>query len=303
MRKIAFCVSLLAVLPAVHANASEPSFVDVEGGRLSYESCSPKNYTRTIVLVHDGIVDSAVWNGVWPILCKKFRTVRFDERGYGNSPQSTLPYSSVDDISKLMNALRIERAILVASSANGGRAMALALNHPEAVDVLVVSGPSVPGVPYSDDFIKLLTPLGESVVKGDIQGAMAAVEQCPFCVAPKNAKARQQLMALLHDHPQDLQTRPLEKSGESIADRLSDLKMPTLIIVGDADHPNNLNHARIAHEMIHQSSLGHHQRCRAFAISGTSEGIRTPRHRFHRSALILFPRLAGEPGHENAKRS
>ncbi len=49
--------------------------------------------------------------------------------------------------------------------------------------------------------------------------------------------------------------RPLEKSGESIVERLGDLKMPTLIIVGDSDHSNNLNHARIAHEKIHQSSF------------------------------------------------
>ena len=175
--------------------------------------------------------------------------------GYGNSAQATQAYSAVDDIGEVMTGLAIKRATVVGSSANGGRAMAFALDHPEAVDALIVSGPSVPGVPFSEDFLKLLSPFGESVVKGDLPGAIAAVEQCPYCVAAGNDKAKQELMALLRARPHNLQMRPLQKSGVSIVARLSELKMRTLVIVGDSDHDNNLNHARIAHQMIPQSAF------------------------------------------------
>jgi 3-oxoadipate enol-lactonase len=247
--------SLFVACLAHQARASGPSFVDVDGGRLAYESCSPKGATQNIILIHDGIFDSAVWNGVWPILCETFHTVRFDERGYGNSPQSTQPYSSTDDIANLMAALHIKRATLVGASANGGRAIALALDHPETVDSLIVSGPAVPGIPYSEEFIRLLMPFAEHRMKSEVPGAISAVEQIPYIVAPGNHRARREAIALLRDHPEDLRLRPLEKEDESIVARLGELKVRTLIIVGDSDHANNLNEARIAHEKIPRSAL------------------------------------------------
>jgi 3-oxoadipate enol-lactonase len=247
--------ALFAAFLSSQAKAAEPSFIEVEGGRLAYESCSPKTVTQTIILIHDGLLDSAVWNGVWPILCEKYHTVRFDERGYGNSPQSTQPYSSVDDIGRLMSALDIKRATLVGSSANGGRAIAFALNHPDVVEALIVSGPAVPGIPDSEAFIQLLTPFAERIAKSDIPGAIIAAEHIPYIVAPGNDAAKREFSTLLHNHPQDLQLRPLQKRDESIAARLGDLKMRTLIIVGDSDHASNLNQTRIVHEKIVQSSL------------------------------------------------
>src|SRR3954465_13423831 len=74
--------------------------VDVEGGKLYYESCGAG--TQAIVLLHDGILSSVAWDDVWPILCRDFHVVRYDRRGYGRSPEAAAPYGQVDDLAAVM---------------------------------------------------------------------------------------------------------------------------------------------------------------------------------------------------------
>ena len=126
MRLRLLALLLATALPRA-SGAAEPSFIDVDGGHIAYERCALPGAARTIVLVHDGVLHSAAWDGIWPILCARFRVVRFDHRGYGASPPSTKPYSSVEDIGAVMAALHIDRATLVGASANGGRVMAYTL--------------------------------------------------------------------------------------------------------------------------------------------------------------------------------
>jgi hypothetical protein len=60
------------------------AFVDVDGGRVYYQECGTGS--DAVVLLHDGVVNSAVWDDVWPAFCKRFHTIRYDRRGYGRSP-------------------------------------------------------------------------------------------------------------------------------------------------------------------------------------------------------------------------
>jgi 3-oxoadipate enol-lactonase len=75
-----FAVSLRGT--ALSARAAEgnttsdkqESFVNVEGGTLFYQECGSGPFA--VILIHDGIADSAVWDEVWPEFCKHFHTVR-----------------------------------------------------------------------------------------------------------------------------------------------------------------------------------------------------------------------------------
>jgi pimeloyl-ACP methyl ester carboxylesterase len=88
--------------------------------------------------MHDGVVDSAVWSDVWPEFCQHFRTVRYDRRGFGNSPATTSWYSEIDDLAALLHHLRLGRAALVGSSHGGELAIDFTLAHPEIVQELVL---------------------------------------------------------------------------------------------------------------------------------------------------------------------
>jgi len=39
-----------------------------------------------VVLLHPGIADSTIWDGVLPALAAQYRVIRYDVRGYGRSP-------------------------------------------------------------------------------------------------------------------------------------------------------------------------------------------------------------------------
>ena len=76
------------------------SYLDVENGKIYYEECGTGD--EALVLLHDGVVHSAVWNDVWPSLCKEFHTIRYDRRGYGRSPAASGWYAETDDLSALL---------------------------------------------------------------------------------------------------------------------------------------------------------------------------------------------------------
>ena len=74
----------LAQTPTPLPIAIPGSFLNVENGKIYYEECG--SGPQTVVLVHDGVLDSGVWNDVWPAFCKSFHTVRYDRRGYASFP-------------------------------------------------------------------------------------------------------------------------------------------------------------------------------------------------------------------------
>ena len=56
-------------------------FVEVDGSKLYYEECG--SGPVAVVLLHDGLANSAVWDGVWPAFCRRYHTIRYDRRGFG----------------------------------------------------------------------------------------------------------------------------------------------------------------------------------------------------------------------------
>jgi 3-oxoadipate enol-lactonase len=87
---ITWAARLDAAPQTVAATPASTGFIDVDGGRLYYEESGQG--IQTVVLVHDGVLDSAVWNDVWPEFCQHFHTIRYDRRGFGKSPAATSWY-------------------------------------------------------------------------------------------------------------------------------------------------------------------------------------------------------------------
>jgi 3-oxoadipate enol-lactonase len=108
---------------------SPGSFVEVDGSRLHYEECGSGQ--KAVVLLHDGVVNSAVWDDVWPSFCNQFHAIRYDRRGYGRSPATTKPYYEADDLAALLADRRVSQAALVASSHGGNVALSFALRYPD----------------------------------------------------------------------------------------------------------------------------------------------------------------------------
>jgi len=223
-------------LPDAAGARSSNGFVAAHGARLYYEECGTGS--KSVVLVHDGVLDSAVWDDVWPLFCANFRTIRYDRRGYGRSPESASYYSEVDDLAELLRQLKMTRVALVGSSHGGELSIDFTLAHPEMIGQLVLVGPVVSGMPYSQHFLERGHHAMELLQKGDLDGSISEWSQDKYLIAPGNDTARQRLRDLLRAHPQDMTHQEHLLRSKPALPRLAQIHVPTLILTGDADIPD-----------------------------------------------------------------
>ena len=81
------------------------------------------------------------WNPNLPALSAKYRVIVHDHRGTGQSTHSKIQYSvdqMTDDLVRLMDHLKIERAHLVGHSTGGAIGQTMALKHPQRLNRMVL---------------------------------------------------------------------------------------------------------------------------------------------------------------------
>ena len=102
------------------------------------------------------IIPSRFWKLQVPYLARHHRVVTFDGRGTGRSgrpvgPQAYTADQFSDDAVAVLDALEIDRAVIVGFSRGALWGVRLAADHPERVAGLIAIGPSVPLVPRSPE--------------------------------------------------------------------------------------------------------------------------------------------------------
>jgi pimeloyl-ACP methyl ester carboxylesterase len=240
----------LALSLALAAGAARAETVEVDGGQIYYETCGKG--AETIVLIHDGVINSASFDDMWPILCRDFRVVRYDRRGYGRSPAAKAPYSPQDDLAAVMRAANVEHASLAGFSFGGGLAVSYAIAHPEQVDQLILSGAALNGFKVSKNFSSRITKVMLPMVIGNMDAVIANASKETWIMAPGNDAARTKITALIKASPQDLrhQMKDPIRSWPSDLPRMPELKIPTLIMTGDHDIADNQAQAGAAQVLI-----------------------------------------------------
>ena len=84
---------------------------------------------------------AAYWTPNLPALSERYRVITHDHRGAGQSSHSKIAYSvdqMTDDLVRLMDHLRIERAHVLGHSTGGAIGQTLAVTHPERLASLVI---------------------------------------------------------------------------------------------------------------------------------------------------------------------
>jgi 3-oxoadipate enol-lactonase len=255
-------VTLLILLcaffsPLIRAQSQPPTpkapgnFLDVYGSKIYYEECG--SGAQAVVLIHDGIADSLVWDGVWPTFCKQFHTIRYDRRGYGRSPATTEIYTESDDLFALLRHLQIKRAMLVGSSHGGALAINFTLDHPNLVEELVLVGAVVDGYGFSDHFLLRGVQNAAPMEKKDVAGLIANWANDKYVLAADHPEAKKKLQAILTANPQDLTHDDISRPTRPAVARLAEIRVPTLILVGDQDIPDVHAHAGVIENGIWNS--------------------------------------------------
>lgn len=223
-------------------SAADPgAFAQVENGKIYYEKCG--GGAPTVLLIHDGIADSAVWDEVWPAFCAKFHTIRYDRRGYGRSPESKTWYYETDDVAALLRHLKVGRAVIVGSSHGGELSIDFTLAHPDMVQQLVLVGAVVSGFPYSDHFLNRGMANSKPLEKNEVKAAITNWAKDKYVLAPGHDAAQKKLLEILNASPNDLNHQDYARMTQPALPRLNEIHVPTLILTGDADIPDVHAHA------------------------------------------------------------
>ncbi|WP_279580120.1 alpha/beta fold hydrolase [Fodinicola feengrottensis] len=103
-------------------------FADVPGGYLYYQQ---HGQGQDVLLLNAGLTDLRMWDTTVAWLADIARVTTFDYRDTGLSAQSDGPFSELDDIAAVLDAVGVSRATLVGVSDGGRQALAFAHQHPD----------------------------------------------------------------------------------------------------------------------------------------------------------------------------
>jgi len=215
--------------------------VAVEAGSIF---CEVVGTGRPVVLSHDFVLHRETWDAQFSSLSNAYRIVRWDRRGYGRSDESKASYSSVDDLARVIKANADGPVVLVGCSYGSAVSLHCALDHPDLVAALVLVGPVVSGLGYTEHMMtrggRRTMDVGTTEAEIDYWSAVD-----PWFVAASNIQARKRLRELLTANRRNLESKERwERSPEPAAlPRLGEIAVPTLIVVGEHDIPDVHAHA------------------------------------------------------------
>lgn len=197
-----------------------------------------------LVFLHAGISDTRLWDGQFDYYARQFRTLRYDLRGYGKTTAAAANFSHSDDLRVLLDQLSIERAILVGCSMGGTAAMDFLLTHPNRVSALVMICSTPSGYPFRGEPSPLVQKLISAHQQGDLETMADLAVQ--IWLVGENRRPEQvdeKLRALVYETSLIGFKNQMAGLGEEqqivppASERLSEIRVPTLIIDGAEDSP------------------------------------------------------------------
>ncbi|HEX7078140.1 MAG TPA: alpha/beta hydrolase [Candidatus Eisenbacteria bacterium] len=220
---------------------SSGSSVRVHGADLFVEA---QGQGPGLVFVHAGIADSRMWDGVFERFTGTRRAVRFDVRGFGRSPLPPGRFAYHDDVAGVMDVAGVGRAVLVGCSFGALVAVETCLAHPDRVEGLVLIAPGLGEGGASEEMRRFIEDEEAALDRGDLDGAtelnlrmwVDGPARAPGAVDPavrERVRAMQRAAFEIPVPDGVERTRLDPPAGE----RLAEIGVPTLVVVGALDVP------------------------------------------------------------------
>ncbi|NED98370.1 alpha/beta hydrolase [Phytoactinopolyspora alkaliphila] len=243
-------------------------FLSGDGLTVAYVDRDPGTDAIPLVMLHGGAVDHRMWAQQFDAFTGR-RIVAPDARGHGRSSTATGPHRLCDDVVALLDALQIERAVLVGLSMGGSTAVDTALEHPARVAGLVVTGAGTSEPDFSDPWtLDVFAAWQQAQAAGDADGWIEAFmrfvpgphrdlgEVAPGVVEGVEAMVRDTLAT--HVVPDEPGTPRPPVPATPVAGtwpRLAGIEAPVLGIVGNLDARDHLRMARTLVESVPRGQL------------------------------------------------
>jgi 3-oxoadipate enol-lactonase len=185
-----------------------------------------------VVLLHEGVGDSRMWDPIWTGLSTAFRTIRYDVRGFGQSPPATEEFSLLVDLLAVLDHFGVRAAHLAGCSMGGTAALELALAEPRRAESLILLAPGITGYPEPSE-PELEAEFEALGSVGDLDGLADLIVRIWGAAGSSPEVLEQARSAARALRSLDLYMQ----EGEPVLDRLEQVSAPTVLMVGDKDVP------------------------------------------------------------------
>ncbi len=193
-----------------------------------------------VVFTHGFAGTTWMWHPQTPVLSQKHKFIFWDARGHGQSacPSSPDQYSAdilVDDLCRLLGLLNVDRAVVGGLSMGGYLSLRFYMRHPQIVAALILmdTGPGYRNPSHMAEWNEeqerratLLETQGIEAFADDI--ATATLDT----YTPRDLMLKQNPVGLAH-----MARKVVAQHDSRVISNLGEVKVPTLILVGDRDTP------------------------------------------------------------------
>lgn len=220
----------------------------------------------TVVFLHAGISDKRSWQEVLDQLSPDMEVVAYDRRGFGTTTYRVEAHDQLEDLLAVLDALTLERVVLVGNSRGGRIALDFTLSHPERVGALVLVAPGISGAPPVDDseVDQVEAAIWDTLAAADSAGALDALNLGEIRLwvdgphapegrveGPRRELALEMNRIALHAESPGHEPAPSVEAWS----RLSELRCPVLVVVGDLDLAHQQRRCRDLAGLIPGASL------------------------------------------------
>ena len=235
---------------------TKSGYATVDGAQLYYETAGEG---MPFVMIHAGVADRRQWNNEFEYFARKYQVIRYDMRGYGKSEPVDGEFSHMDGLLGVLDALEIHDPIVIMGcSMGGGLAMDFALMHPSRVRALIMVGSAPSGLELDVPALAKFADAEKAFEAGDLDLVCEIETQIWFDGTGRTPEqVNPSMRNLLYEMNRQALAHEVKNLGKRLPntetpafDRLPDLKIPVLVVVGEHDTPYILAAADYMREKI-----------------------------------------------------
>jgi len=221
----------------------DSGFIEVEGGRIYFEV---EGEGHPLLLIHGGLGSLRMWDEQVPGFAGRYRVIRYDTRGFGRTETEDVEFTNRGDAAAVLDHVGASSAYVVGQSRGGVIALDLTLDQPDRVDALVSVAGGISGyeAELPDGVERPPWDEAERFWEAKDWGALAELEtqvwvdgwgQPQDRVDPEiRSRVKDWILANYQAGLAEGKPQPLDPPA---AERLAEVRVPTLVLIGTDDEP------------------------------------------------------------------
>lgn len=225
--------------------------------RINYDDVG-NNGDPVIIFIHGFPFNKSMWNQQVEALKDNYRVIAYDVRGHGNSDAGKGDFSIdlfANDLIRLMDALKIDKAMLCGLSMGGYIALNAIEKYPDRFDALILSDTTC--IADTPEIKEKRMKTIDSIRKDGVEKFADESIKNLFATESFNSKKKEiaevREMIVNTDEESIIKTLRAFYERKETCSKLPDIKVPVLIIVGSEDKITPPAAAQMMHEKIEDS--------------------------------------------------